>query len=142
MQEVLERQTRLLDNTALCHKLPDRGEKARLTRDMVSKLLEEKEKVSGLEADLEKLKINTDKMEWKNRLLDSDDDSDPEQDGPARDPLAVLAQGVVPTKSTRAKATETSDTSADLELFAMRCVITRVDLNSVRYALTVLHQGG
>ena len=37
---------------------------------------------------------------------DSDDDSDPEDDAPSKNPLAVLAQGVVPplkTKSTMEK---------------------------------------
>ena len=49
------------------------------------------------------MKISTERMEWKNRLLlDSDDDSDPEKD--PEDPLAVLAQGIIPPTSTRAKS--------------------------------------
>ena len=56
---------------------------------------------------MEKMKISTERMEWKNRLLDSDDDSDPEKD--PEDPLAVLAQGLVPPTSMRAKSIPTDE---------------------------------
>merc|ERR1719483_1161913 len=38
-------------------------------------------------------------MEWKNRLLDSDD-SDPENDGPVKNPLTVLVEGEIPKSRT------------------------------------------
>ena len=66
------------------------------------------------------MKIETDKMEWKGRLLDSDDDSDPETDGAVKDPLVILAQGVVPTKSSKAKEAEDNLPANELELFAQK----------------------
>ena len=61
-------------------------------------------------------------MEWKNRLLlDSDDDSDPEKD--PDDPLAVLAQGIIPPTSTRAKSIQPigeDDTEAGKANFEVR----------------------
>jgi len=119
LQEVLDRQQKILGNKALVSKLPDKGQRARNTRDMVTELLNEKEKVEGLEKKMTKLKINTEAMEWKNTLLDSDDDSDPEVDGQAKNPLAVLAQGVIPSKSSRGKAEEDAHTT-ELELFALK----------------------
>merc|ERR1719219_29412 len=92
-----------LNNSALINKLPDKGAKARSKREIILQLLKDKERLEGLESQLKVMKIDTDKMEWKGRLLDSDDDSDPETDGPVKDPLVLLAQGLVPTKSTKAK---------------------------------------
>ena len=69
----------------------------------MKQLLAERTKEEELEVEMEKMKISTEKMEWKNRLLlDSDDDSDPERD--PEDPLAVLAQGLVPPTSSRAQS--------------------------------------
>ena len=69
----------------------------------MKQLLAERTKQEELEVGMEKMKISTEKMEWKNRLLlDSDDDSDPERD--PEDPLAVLAQGLVPPTSSRAQS--------------------------------------
>ena len=69
----------------------------------MKQLLAERTKEEELEVGMEKMKISTEKMEWKNRLLlDSDDDSDPERD--PEDPLAVLAQGLVPPTSSRAQS--------------------------------------
>jgi len=119
LREVLERQQKILGNKYLVAKLKDKGERARGTRDMVIELLKEKEKVEGLEEKLTKLKINTEAMEWKNTLLDSDDDSDPEAEGPVKNPLAVFAQGVVPTKSSKGKE-ELDAHNTELELFAMK----------------------
>ena len=73
-------------------------------------LLAERTKEEELEVGMEKMKISTEKMEWKNRLLDSDDDSDPEKD--PEDPLAVLAQGLVPHTSSRARSREAHDGTA------------------------------
>ena len=73
-------------------------------------LLAERTKEEELEVGMEKMKISTEKMEWKNRLLDSDDDSDPEKD--PEDPLAVLAQGLVPHTSSRARSREANDGTA------------------------------
>ena len=119
LQEVLDRQQRILGNRALVSRLPDKGERAKNTRDMVIELLKDKEKVDGLEKEMNKLKINTEAMEWKNTLLDSDDDSDPEDEGPVRNPLAVLAQGVVPSKSSKGKLEEEAH-NTELELFAQK----------------------
>ena len=119
LKEVLARQEKILGNKFLVAKLPDKGEKFRSTIEMVIELLKDKEKVDGLEEEMTKLKINTDAMEWKNTLLDSDDDSDPEADGPVKDPLAVFAQGVVPTKSSKGKL-ESDAHNTELELFAMK----------------------
>jgi len=67
------------------------------------------------------MKIDTEKMEWKGRLLDSDDDSDAEADGPVKDPLALLAQGVVPTRSAKAKEIKSENPSCnEIELFAQK----------------------
>jgi len=119
LQEVLDRQQKILGNKALVMRLPDKGERARNTRDMVIELLNDKEKVEGLEKEMTKLKINTEAMEWKNTLLDSDDDSDPEDEGPVRNPLVVLAQGVVPSKSSKGKSEEELH-NTELELFAQK----------------------
>ena len=119
LQEVLDRQQKILGNRALVSRLPDKGERAKNTRDMVIELLKDKEKVDGLEKEMNKLKINTEAMEWKNTLLDSDDDSDPEDEGPVRNPLAVLAQGVVPSKSSKGKLEEEAH-NTELELFAQK----------------------
>ena len=73
-------------------------------------LLAERTKEEELEVGMEKMKISTEKMEWKNRLLESDDDSDPEKD--PEDPLAVLAQGLVPHTSSRARSREANDGTA------------------------------
>ena len=76
----------------------------------MKQLLAERTKEEELEVGMEKMKISTEKMEWKNRLLlDSDDDSDPERD--PKDPLAVLAQGFVPPTSSRAQSIRTDDLS-------------------------------
>lgn len=96
LKEVLERQERILSNKRLVDKLPDKGERAKASRDAVKELLAERNKEEALASQMEKMNINPEKMEWKNRLLDSDDDSDPEYDGPVKDPLAVLTQGEVP----------------------------------------------
>ena len=103
-------------------KLPDKGEKARKTREMVESLIKAKEKVEVLEDEMKKMKIDTEKMEWKGSLLDSDDDSDPEEDVPAKNPLSVLAQGVIPKKFSKAQPEQESNTStlSDVELFAIK----------------------
>ena len=123
LQEVVERQERILNNKALVKKLPDKGEKARKTKEMIENLIKDKDKVDGLEKEMEKMKIDTEKMEWKgNLILDSDDDSDPEEVGPVKNPLAVLAQGIVPTVSSRAKEREEEQSGElnGLELYAVR----------------------
>ena len=123
LQEVVERQERILSNSALVKKLPDKGEKARRTKEMVENLIKDKNKVDGLEKEMEKMKIDTEKMEWKgNLVLDSDDDSDPEDDGMTRNPLSVLAQGIVPPVSSRAKVSEEEPTGtlSGLELYAVK----------------------
>ena len=75
----------------------------RLSLIVMKQLLAERTKQEELEVGMEKMKISTEKMEWKNRLLlDSDDDSDPERD--PENPLAVLAQGLVPPTSSRAQS--------------------------------------
>merc|ERR1712131_286264 len=84
--------------------LPDKGEKARKTKEMIVGLIIDKEKVEDLEDEMKKMKINTEKMEWKGGLLDSDDDSDPEDDAPSKNPLSVLAQGIIPKVSSTAKS--------------------------------------
>jgi len=119
LQEVLDRQQKILGNKFLVSKLPDKGERAKKTRDMVIDLLKDREKVDGLEKEMTKLKINTEAMEWKNTLLDSDDDSDPEVEAPVKNPLAVLAQGLVPPKSSRGKLEEELH-NTELELFAQK----------------------
>ena len=101
-------------------KLPDKGGKARSKREIILQLLKDKERLEGLEGQMRVLKIDTDKMEWKGRLLDSDDDSDPETDGPLKNPFAILAQGVVPIKSSKAKEVEDNLPSNELELFAQK----------------------
>ena len=121
LKEILERQDRILNNSVLLKKLPDKGEKAKNTKVMIEDLIRDKNKVDALEKEMEKMKINTDKMEWKGHLLDSDDDSDPEEDGPVKNPLSVLAQGIVPKVSSRAKKEAPSSTGmSDLELFAIK----------------------
>ena len=120
LKEILERQDRILNNSALTNKLPDKGEKARSKREIILQLLKDRERLEGLESQMKDMKIDTDKMEWKGRLLDSDDDSDPETDGPMKDPLVILAQGVVPTKSSKAKESEDNLPSNELELFAQK----------------------
>ena len=123
LREILERQDRILNNPGLVKKLPDKGEKARSTKDMILKLIKEKEKVDDLEEEMKKMKINTEKMEWKGGLLDSDDDSDPENEDSGKNPLSVLAQGIVPKVSSKAKSEieEGSDRGkSDLELFAIK----------------------
>lgn len=112
LEAALRRQKVILGNRALMARLADHGERSRQSVVAIELLLEERKKENSLYLDMEKLKINTDKMEWKNRLLDSDDDSDPEHEGVGGDPLAVLAQGVVPPSSSRARET------SDLEVFA------------------------
>jgi len=119
LQEVLGRQQNILGNRLLVSKLPDKGERAKKTRNMVIDLLKEREKVDGLEKEMTKLRINTEAMEWKNTLLDSDDDSDPEVEGPIKNPLAVLAQGLVPPKSSKGKLEEELH-NTELELFAQK----------------------
>ena len=120
LKEILERQDRILSNSALINKLPDKGGKARSKREIILQLLKDKERLEGLESQMKDMKIDTDKMEWKGRLLDSDDDSDPETEGPVKDPLVLLAQGVVPTKSSKAKEAENNHPSNELELFAQK----------------------
>ena len=123
LREILERQDRILNNPGLVKKLPDKGEKARSTKDMILKLINEKEKVDDLEEEMKKMKINTEKMEWKGGLLDSDDDSDPENEDSGKNPLSVLAQGIVPKVSSKAKSkveVENDRDKSDLELFAIR----------------------
>jgi len=119
LKEILERQEKILNNKRLVNKLPDKGEKAKRTRTLVIDLLKSKEKIDSLEKEMVKMKINTEAMEWKNTLLDSDDDSDPEVDGVQKNPLSVLAEGVVPAKSSKGKPVEKMNNS-DLELFAIR----------------------
>lgn len=123
LQEIVERQERILSNSALVKKLPDKGEKARRTKEMVENLIKDKDKVDGLEKEMEKMKIDTEKMEWKgNLVLDSDDDSDPEDDGMTRNPLSVLAQGIVPPVFSRAKVSEEEPTAtlSGLEIYAVK----------------------
>ena len=120
VKEILERQDRILNNSALINKLPDKGGKARSKREIILQLLKDKERLEGLESQMKDMKIDTEKMEWKGRLLDSDDDSDPETEGPVKDPLVLLAQGVVPTKSSKAKEAENNHPSTELELFAQK----------------------
>ena len=123
LREILERQDRILNNPGLVKKLPDKGEKARSTKDMILKLINEKEKVDDLEEEMKKMKINTEKMEWKGGLLDSDDDSDPENEDSGKNPLSVLAQGIVPKVSSKAKSkveVENDRDKSDLELFAIK----------------------
>ena len=123
LREILERQDRILNNPGLVKKLPDKGEKARSTKDMILKLINEKEKVDDLEEEMKKMKINTEKMEWKGGLLDSDDDSDPENEDSGKNPLSVLAQGIVPKVSSKAKSkveVENDRDRSDLELFAIK----------------------
>ena len=80
----------------------------------MKQLLSERIREEELEVGMEKMKISTERMEWKNRLLlDSDDDSDPEKD--PEDPLAVLAQGLVPPTSTRAKSIQISQDETESE---------------------------
>ena len=133
LKEAVARQSKLLENKALVSRLPDKGEKCRygffivslavavlqltglsfiscfyrLSLTVMKQLLSERRKEEDLEVGMEKMKISTERMEWKNRLLDSDDDSDPEKD--PEDPLAVLAQGLVPHTSTRAKSIPTNE---------------------------------
>lgn len=77
---------------------------------MVVDLLSDRNREEGLATQLERMRINTEKMEWKNRLLDSDDDSDPEDCGPAKDPLGVLVEGMVPpSKELERRAVEHTD---------------------------------
>eukprot|EP00092_Neocalanus_flemingeri_P008839 GFUD01009513.1.p1 GENE.GFUD01009513.1~~GFUD01009513.1.p1 ORF type:complete len:340 (+),score=133.14 GFUD01009513.1:50-1069(+) len=120
LKEVLERQEKILGNKSLVKRLPDKGERAKSTKDMVIQLLKDKEEVRGLDEEMKNLKINTDAMEWKNRLLDSDDDSDPEADGPLKNPLEVLAQGVVPAKSSKGKLEEEESQNEERELYARK----------------------
>ena len=91
--------SRSIDVSVLCF--------CRLSLTVMKQLLSEKMREAELEVGMEKMKISTERMEWKNRLLDSDDDSDPEKD--PEDPLAVLAQGLVPHTSTRAKSIPTNE---------------------------------
>jgi len=145
LKEAVARQSKVLGNKALVSRLPDKGEKCRLSLGVMRQLLAERTKEEELEVGMEKMKISTEKMEWKNRLLDSDDDSDPEKD--PEDPLAVLAQGLVPHTSSRARSREANDRTAhgdddnlegrpkygggqqELEKFAT-AQATRVDLKS------------
>jgi len=121
LKEVLERQEKILKNPMLVKKLPDKGEKARKTKEMIIGLIQDREKVDDLEDEMKKMKINTEKMEWKGRLLDSDDDSDPEDDAPSKNPLSVLAQGIVPKVSSSAKGdTGNKPDLSDIELFALK----------------------
>ena len=120
LKEILERQDKILNNAALVSKLPDKGEKARSKRELIVNLLKDKERLEGLESEMKLMKIDTDKMEWKGRLLDSDDDSDPETDGPVKDPLVLLAQGLVPTKSTKAKEPLENPSQNEIEIFAQK----------------------
>jgi len=110
LKEAVARQSKVLGNKALVSRLPDKGEKCRLSLGVMRQLLAERTKEEELEVGMEKMKISTEKMEWKNRLLDSDDDSDPEKD--PEDPLAVLAQGLVPHTSSRARSREANDGTA------------------------------
>jgi len=110
LKEAVARQSKVLGNKALVSRLPDKGEKCRLSLGVMRQLLAERTKEEELEVGMEKMKISTEKMEWKNRLLDSDDDSDPEKD--PEDPLAVLAQGLVPHTSSRARSREAKDGTA------------------------------
>lgn len=121
LQEIVERQERILNNKALLKKLPDKGEKARRTKEMIENMIRDKDKVDALEKEMEKMKIDTEKMEWKgNLVLDSDDDSDPEDDGMTRNPLTILAQGIVPPVSSRAKESKEEQSLSGLELYAVK----------------------
>ena len=51
-------------------RLPGQGKRARNTRDTAIELFKDMERVEII-----KLKIYTEAMEWKNTLIDSDDDS-------------------------------------------------------------------
>jgi hypothetical protein len=119
LEVALERQKKILRNKLMIQRLPDKGEKSRLSVLAIEQLIEERIQENDLTVEMERLKINTDKMEWKNRLLDSDDDSDPEGNG--RDPLAVLAQGVVPAPSARARPgpEENPSEASEMERFAV-----------------------
>ena len=44
LREILERQDKILNNSALVSKLPDKGEKARSKREVIVNLLKEKER--------------------------------------------------------------------------------------------------
>ena len=88
---------------------------------MIENMIRDKDKVDALEKEMEKMKIDTEKMEWKgNLVLDSDDDSDPEDDGMTRNPLTILAQGIVPPVSTRAKESKKEQSPSGLELYAVK----------------------
>jgi len=127
LRTILERQRRIVANKSLLSRLPDSGERSRVTILAVERLLEAKDKEEDLAAQMDSLKLTTEAMEWKNRLLDSDDDSDPESCGPVQDPLSLLAEGLVPPPShqARAKATETDH----IEKFAAACT-AKVDLTT------------
>ena len=120
LKEALERQEKLVKNPALLKKLPDKGEKSLKTVKLIKELISEKEEVDGLEKQMKALKVNTEKMEWKGGILDSDDDSDPEAEGPVKDPLSLLAQGVVPKHSSKAAATTNNNDMSGIEAFAVR----------------------
>ena len=120
LKEALERQEKLVKNPALLKKLPDKGEKSLKTVKLIKELISEKEEVDGLEKQMKALKVNTEKMEWKGGILDSDDDSDPEAEGPVKDPLSLLAEGVVPKHSSKAVATSNNNDLTGIEAFAMK----------------------
>ena len=100
LREVVGRQARLAASAGLLARLPDRGARCRATLTTLRALLEEREGEEALAAKMGAMRIDTERMEWGTRL-DSDDDSDPE--GEPRDPLAVLAQGLVPRQAARAR---------------------------------------
>jgi len=113
LKEILQRQEKLLSNCKLVARLPDKGQKARDSIDAVKSLLEERVKLDSLSSELEKMKLTTEKMEWKNRFLDSDDDSDPEDCGPVKNPLAVLVEGELPSKKELDKRTNLHSSKVD-----------------------------
>lgn len=96
LQDLLERQNRILLNAKLIQALPDKGAKVRLRRQQLMAMIEQRERrmdntielLENISITNGRRKINTNKMEWKlgganlmnqyakTKNIDSDDDSD------------------------------------------------------------------
>ncbi|KAJ6633217.1 hypothetical protein Bhyg_15544 [Pseudolycoriella hygida] len=124
LEELLERQSKLLSNKARLSKLPDKGKRIQDFYDLIVKEIANKDEIdvtSKLFSDLNIATIGSAKltnMEWNGKFnpdyvdtaLDSDDDAD------ENDPIALLAQSRMDKKKLKILRPEKQlITSADLE---------------------------
>lgn len=101
LEELLERQNKILANKKFLSKLPDKGEKIKSFRDEILKEIEHRNEVEKAANLLSRLNIASEgktavtKLEWTGKFTDKNDDETSnvvELDSDNEDPLRILAQ--------------------------------------------------